>query len=164
MHLLFFIGALIFFQSCSSSKNTTGLTETEVNGLLQEQAYEFKATNMQPTGMSSRLITDTYTFLVTKEKLVSDLPYVGRAFTVNIGGTDGGMKFQSTDFTYTAEDAKNKRKEIIMKPKDISDIQEIALTVYNNGTANLRINSNSRQSISYNGDIRAIRKTTGKSQ
>jgi len=90
---------------------------------------------------------------VSKDLVEADLPYIGKSTSAPIGTTDVGMKFTSKDFTYESRELSKSREEITIKPKDVSDIQEIYLIVFPDGTTDLRITSNSRQAISYRGDI-----------
>jgi hypothetical protein len=41
----------------------------------------------------------------------------------------------------------------MIQPKDASDIQDMSLTIYDNGRASLHVNSVNRQSISFDGYI-----------
>ena len=111
---------------------------------------------MQPTGGRQRNITGSYTLNVSKTQIVSDLPYFGKAYNVQPGSTDGGIKFQSNDFEYSSAAGKKGSQEIRIKTKDVQDTHEMFLTIFENGAASLRVSSVNRQSISYTGEIRAL--------
>lgn len=142
--------------ACSPAQKTATTTPAQVMQAVQDQAYQFVATYIQPSGGRQRSITGTYTLNVSKTEVVADLPYIGRAYNAQIGSTDGGVKFQSKDFTYTSEAGKKDSKEITIKTNDTPDRAELFLTVYDNGSASLRVNSVNRQSISYTGEIRLL--------
>ncbi|ULQ51613.1 DUF4251 domain-containing protein [Flavihumibacter fluvii] len=142
--------------SCSTPQQASGITPVQVSQLLQDQSYQFVATYVQPTGGRQRNLTGNYVLRVTKEEVFADLPYFGKVYTASVGSTDGGIKFTSRDFIYSTETGKKGSREISIKPKDIAETQELFLSVYENGSANLRVNSVNRQSISYIGEIRAI--------
>jgi hypothetical protein len=76
---------------------------------------------------------------------------------LDIGTAEVGMKFTSKDFTYESNTLTKSREQITIKPKDVNDVHEIYLIVYPDGTADLRINSNSRQTIAYQGNITALK-------
>jgi hypothetical protein len=87
------------------------------------------------------------------DTLRSYLPYFGRAYSAPIDGIGGGFDFTSKDFDYKL---KNRRKggwDITIKPRDVSDVREIYLTVFENGFASVRVASNNREPISFNGHI-----------
>jgi hypothetical protein len=122
--------------------------------MLLNRNYQFKADYVQPmSGRQRNVMSDNYTFKVSKDKVESDLPYFGRSTSAPVGTADVGMKFKSADFTYESSTLTKSREQIIIKPKDVSDINEIYLIVYPDGAADLRINSNTRQAISYRGNI-----------
>lgn len=126
--------------------------------MLLNHTYQFKATYVQPLSGRQRNVTgDNYTFKVEKDLLVADLPYFGKATSAPIGTSDVGMKFTSKDFTYESKALTKSREQITIKPKDVSDVQQIYLIVYPDGTADLNITSNSRQAISYQGNLTALK-------
>ena len=126
--------------------------------MLLTRTYQFTATYVQPmTGRQRNVSGDNYTLKVSKDLLEADLPYFGKSTSAPIGTADVGIKFTSKDFTYESSTLTKAREQITIKPKDVSDVQEIYLIVYPDGAADLRINSNSRQAISYLGNISAIK-------
>jgi len=121
--------------------------------LIDGQNFVFRAQSVTPqTGNLRQLNNDYYTLRITKDAITSDLPYFGRAYTAPIDPTQGGMQFTSKQFDYSVEEKKRKW-EITIKTKDVNDAAQIQLTVYDNGTAYLQVNSTNRQPISYNGVI-----------
>jgi hypothetical protein len=145
--------ALLVLASCSGSKPVTNLTETEVAGMVNAKDFAFRAEQMLPSGGRTRILNETYLFRVSPQELVADLPYMGRAYSATIGTSDGGMRFTSRDFTYQQTPGKKNSWNIVIYPKDQSDVRECMMTVYSNGSADLSINSNNRQQIRYNGYI-----------
>lgn len=150
------LAVLLLLSACTPKAQLPQLSPQEVLQLVDAQTYQFTMEFVRPTGGRQRLITGNYTLRVTKEQVVADLPYIGRAFQAPIGNTDGGIKFTSKDFMYTSNAGKEERREISIKPKDNNDIQDINLTIFSNGTADLRINSTNRQPISYTGRVNAL--------
>ena len=148
------LSAVILY-SCSGQKATISATPEQVVELLAEKQYLFFMQYVRPASGRQRMISGNYTLVVTKNSVEADLPYFGRAYNATMG-TDGGMKFRSEDFSYEMVSRKNDSREITIRPRDVSDIQVVYLTVFSNGSADLRIQSNSRQAISYQGDIRAL--------
>ena len=121
--------------------------------LIDGQNFVFRAQSVTPqTGNLRQLNNDYYTLRITKDAITSDLPYFGRAYTAPIDPTQGGMQFTSKKFDYSVKEKKRKW-EITIKTKDVNDAAQMQLTVYDNGTAYLQVNSTNRQPISYNGVI-----------
>lgn len=144
---------LLLLFSCGPSKPANTLSETEVTNMVNAKTFIFQADQMLPTGGKTRLLTETYLFKVSPNEVVADLPYMGRAFSANISTTDGGMRFTSRDFSYQQTPAKKNSWTITINPRDQQDVRECILNMYANGSADLSINSNSRQTIRYNGHI-----------
>lgn len=154
--VLLLIGLPFSNYAQDNSADTSKLKPTAK--LLLNRTYQFVATYVQPmSGRQKNVIGDNYTFKVNKDMIEADLPYFGKSTSAPIGSGDVGMKFTSKDFTYESKTLTKSREQIIIKPKDVNDIQEIDLTVFPDGTTDLRINSNTRQPISYRGNIEAIK-------
>jgi hypothetical protein len=125
----------------------------KVKALVESKNFVFVADYVNPQSMRSRsLTTSEYDLTIKPGEVISYLPYFGRAYSAPING-EGGIKFTSKDFEYKQVKAKTHSWDISIKPKDANDIQEMYLTVFDNGTASLRVNSLNRQSISYRGYI-----------
>jgi hypothetical protein len=142
-----------FVAACSPKLQPSPLTSQEVLQLVDDRTYQFNMEYVQPMGGRQRLITGSYTFRVNKDQLDADLPYIGRAYQAPIGTSDVGMKFTSKDFTYSSITGKSNRREISIHLNDQQDIATINLIIFENGNADLRINSVNRQPISYTGNI-----------
>ena len=67
--------------------------------------------------------------------------------------SDAGIKFTSSDFTYTVKDRKKNGWDVTIKAKDGTRSHQIFLTISSNGSASARVLSSDRESISYNGYI-----------
>lgn len=132
--------------------------EAAIKSLVESQNYVFKAQSTMPMGGRVRqLTTDDYDLRVTKESVVAYLPYFGRAYSAPMDPSQGGIKFTSKDFDYTATPGKKGGWDVLIKPKDFKDVQQMTLSISSAGYATLQVNSNSRQTISFNGYIDAIK-------
>jgi Domain of unknown function (DUF4251) len=124
-----------------------------IQQMVESQNYIFKARSVSPQLGGLRQLSSDYDLAVTKDTVTSYLPYFGRAYTAPVDPSEAGIKFTSTKFEYTSMKKKKDSWEIAIRPKDASDVQVLYLTIYDNGNADLRVSSNSRQSISFNGYI-----------
>lgn len=109
----------------------------------------------QATGMRGRMIQmdPGYTLKVSPEKVVGDLPFFGRSYQGTPGSTDGGLKFDFSEFDYTVKPRKKGGWDITIEPTEQNDIRSIFLTVQKSGNASLRITSNSKEGMNYSGII-----------
>ncbi len=90
---------------------------------------------------------------VSKDSLVTYLPYFGRAYSAPIGTSDSGLQFTSTDFIYTKEPRAKGGWLIKIKPNDNRNVQQMFLTVTEGGSASLQVTSTNRDPISFNGYV-----------
>lgn len=145
--------ALFTFLAVSPAVKAQDKDEATVTAMLEAKNYIFKAQTALP--MTGRMIhlTSDYDVIIRPDSVISFLPYYGRAYSAPVNSTDGGIKFTSTNFGYQAAHAKKKSWDITIKPKDVSDVQDMTLTVFTNGSATLRVNNQNKQAISFQGYV-----------
>lgn len=85
------------------------------------------------------------------------LPYYGRSFSGNNDLNEGGNKFISNKFSENIKKNKKGVYHINYQIKDVFSTREIILEIQPNGNTILFINSMNRESISYDGIIKAIK-------
>jgi hypothetical protein len=110
----------------------------------------------QASGMRGRMIQidPGYTLNVIPEKVIGDLPFFGRSYQATPGTTDGGLKFEFSEFDYLVKPRKKGGWDITIEPTEQNDIRSIFLTIQESGNASLRITSNSKEAMSYSGIIK----------
>jgi len=123
---------------------------------IDTKNYVFTAQTATPQRGRLRQLTSEYDLIVRPDTAVAFLPYFGRAYVAPIDPTEGGIKFTSSDFDYFVKKGKKNQWQINITPKDVSssDVRELYLEVFDNGRASLRVNSNNRQSISFDGYVK----------
>jgi len=155
---LLFIAAPLLLPAQSSKADKQAAQKTAIKQLVESQNYDFKAQSALPmSGRTRQLTGGDYDLRVTKETIVSYLPYFGRAYTAPIDPSKGGIQFTSKDFDYTIANGKKGGWDIQIKPKDYQDVQQLSLSISEDGYANLQVTSTSRQPISFYGTITAIK-------
>jgi len=126
-----------------------------VKSLIESKNYVFVPTSVSPQSGRTRQLTSSYFLKISKDTVVSDLPYFGRAYVAPINSSDAGINFTSTEFDYTETLGKKGAWNITIKLKDQTQAREMNLTIFSNGRTDLIVSSNNRQSISFSGDIKA---------
>ena len=139
----------------SVAQNKDSLKAAATKDLIANQDYTFKAQTTTPLSGRLRQLTSDYSLQVSKDAIISQLPYFGRAYSAPINPSDGGIQFTSKDFEYTLTEKKKNGWNISIKFKDAKDVQQMQLSIFSNGTASLQVTSNNRQPISFNGYITA---------
>ncbi len=95
-----------------------------------------------------------YEVKVTPDSVIAFLPYFGRSFTAPIGQSEGGVKFNSKKFDYKGTKGKKRGWDIVIDTKDAKENYRLALNIGNEGYATLSLNSNAKQSITYQGYLK----------
>jgi hypothetical protein len=121
--------------------------------MIDAPHFIFKAQSAQPSRGRIVHLNSEYGLSVSGDTLHSYLPYFGRAYSAPIDGRGGGIDFTSRDFRYNKQERKKGRWDISIRPADAKDVREMFLTVFDNGSASLRVHSNNREVISFNGYV-----------
>lgn len=125
----------------------------DIRDMVKTQQYVFKAQTVFPAPVRLQQLNYDYDVRISKDSLRSYLPYFGRAYQAPMDPTRGALDFTSTEFEYKVEDRKKGGWNITVSPKDNRDVQQYYFTILENGSASLRVLSNNRQPISFNGYI-----------
>ncbi|SHM84226.1 protein of unknown function [Chitinophaga jiangningensis] len=126
----------------------------QVKGWVDAKQYVFVPQSAIPMGGRVVQLTGEFFLSVTKDSLVSYLPYYGRAYTAPMDPSKNSMDFKSKSFDYSTADRKKGGWDITIRPKDNRDVATINLSVSESGYGTLQVTSNSKQPISYNGYLR----------
>jgi hypothetical protein len=164
-----FVIIIAAFFSLISCGSQIYLDPVSLNSAIEKREFNFNATNAYPTSgdvigvmnampgaMASRMLRldPGYGFNLKKDLLSVYLPYFGRAYTANPGdATNGGLRFESKDFTVKPSTTKKGNTLLIITPNDQKANFVFNLEIFKNGSAFLSINSNDRQPISFDGNI-----------
>jgi len=95
-----------------------------------------------------------YEVKVTPDSVIAFLPYYGRSFTAPINQNEGGVKFNSKKFDYKGKKGRKRGWDIVIDTKDANENYRLALNIGDEGYATLSLNSNSKQSITYQGYLK----------
>lgn len=152
----FIFGALTFVEAqqkmTKAEKRKQQFEETKK--LVESRNFIFVADRAFPSGGASIDLTTNYGYLKVKEDstAVGDLPFFGRAFSVDYGG-GGGIEF-SGKMEEQESDVHEEKKIITysFKVKD-GDYFQVSLQVSYNGDASLNVISHNRSAIRYQGDV-----------
>ena len=139
--------------------------------LLESKKFTFQANFIYPLQGSfnypvfsgqpisgQRYLSPGYDVRMAKDSLISDLPYIGVAYS-GAGynsSNDNGIKFTSTDFSYTFKAKKSGMFYVLIKPKDVRNTILLSIDISPTGSADLTVLSNNRQSVRFSGIIKEI--------
>jgi hypothetical protein len=145
---------VVFAGACSVHTQTSDAGQDNIMNMINARRYTFKAQNAIPQRGSTVFLTGEYDLKVSKDTIIAFLPYYGQAYSAPMDPSKGGIKFTSTDFTYTTE-KKKRGWDVTITPKDVrdSDIRYLVLSISNDGYGSLRVFSNNRDGITFSGQI-----------
>ncbi len=143
----------IFLSQCAPAQKSVALKSGDVNKMVDLHQFVFVADRVTPLRGGTRYLTTTYDVKVQKDTLISDLPFFGRAYQAPINPSEGGIHFTSTNFSYDVTANKNNGWNVIIKPKDQSNVQQLSFNIFENGTADLNVTNTNRDPISFYGHI-----------
>lgn len=116
-----------------------------------------KVMGQMPGGLQGGTININETYYevkVTPDSVVAYLPYYGRSYSAPNNPTEGGVKFNSKKFGYKAAKGKKHGWNIVIDTKDNNENYRLSLDIGDEGYASLSLNSNNKQSITYQGYLR----------
>lgn len=146
--------AIMLFPDLLFAQDQSEKTDNEnIRAWVEAQNYVFKADRVLPLTGPSKILTSIYDLVVSKDTIKAWLPYFGRAYRAPMDPSEGGIKFTSTQFDYQLTKDENGGWEVMIKPEDVRDVQQLTLHISKSGYANLHVISTHRQAISFNGKI-----------
>lgn len=156
-NILFAVMSCFILGSVSAQENKTISEEAivshsdSIEGLLKSQSFEFIAKTVYPlSGSPKNVVGSDYSVTFSPEMVVSNLPFFGRAYSGMKMGRDKGMRFKGKPENFQIEKAEAYQVSTLVND---GDTYKISLSLSNSGNATLTISSNSRGTISYQGDI-----------
>ena len=149
LFVMIFISGDIFSQDDKKENEKAA----QLKAMIDSQTFTFEAQTASPMRGGLKYLDPGYTLKVRPDTLRSDLPYFGRAYQADYGSSDGGLKATSLKFDISVKELKKGGWDITMKTKDLSDQLQFILTIFEDGTASLNVNSSNRQPISFRGFI-----------
>ena len=142
------------FLNCTPTRSSTDPSPVEIQGKIDKKQFTFIAESVTPLRGNTSFLTSAYDVYVRLDSVIAYLPYFGRATSAPLNPTEGGIKFTSTRFSYSADKVNSYRWDIIIKPLDVRDVQQLSLTIFDNGKASLLVSGNTRDPITFEGRIK----------
>ena len=152
-------GLLLSFllSQCTTTKNIEKLSSDDIKSMIDSSQFVFDAERVNPLRGRTRYLTSSYDVTVKKDTVESFLPYFGRAYQAPIDPSKGGIQFTSTDFSYTVQSKGDSQWDVIIKPNDNRDVQEMRFNIFGNGSSSLNVTSTHKDPISFTGHIERIK-------
>ncbi len=149
-----------------SQENSSKVTKAEkriqikaqIEQLVNSKSFEFIGVTAFPLGLSPIAISsNTNSVVFSKDIIRSDMPFYGTGYRAINFGRDTGMRFQGKPEKFQIE-KKAKGFEISIDVNSNNNTKTLLLSISDTGSAILTISSNDRSTISYQGEIKALKK------
>ena len=125
-----------------------------VDQAVKDRRFTIMVESMSPRRGGFKRLTTLYTFTVTPDTVITDLPYAGRAYQAPMGTNDTGIKFLSKAYEFNAKPGKKGAWEITLKLHDTPNYPKVNITLQTSGTASIRMAPVDREYISYTGTLK----------
>lgn len=152
-----FLLALIALLSARATAQTADEKAAAIRNMVESKNYIFQAQTALPMRGGVRHLTTEYDLKVTPTAIASYLPYFGRAYVAPMNPTQSPLQFTSTKFSYTAAPRKDGGWDVVIKPTDNREVQQMSLTISSAGYTTLQVTNLNRDPISFNGVVSAPR-------
>lgn len=101
--------------------------------MIQDKRHVFMAQSAMPLSGRSRQLSPGYDVKVSADSIIAYLPYLDRAYSAPINTSDAGIKFTATKFQYSVTERSKDGWDITIKPKGLMDVQQLFLTIFQDG-------------------------------
>lgn len=138
--------------SAQSRKEKKELKRQAVERLIASAKYKIDVNRALPARGRSVTLTSPYSVEVRNDSVISYLPYYGRAYSIPYGGGEG-LNFKAPITGYKVEWDKKGSAKIKFSARSPEDKFDFNIDVFSNGSSSIFVNTQNRQSISFNGEV-----------
>ncbi|MFV0290652.1 MAG: DUF4251 domain-containing protein [Mangrovibacterium sp.] len=139
----------------TTRKEREAIKKENTKELLASQHFTFEATSAQPMSGRQINLTSDYELTLHGDTIEAYLPYFGRAYTAPTSQNEGGIKFK--ELAKSKTETFNEKKSMYNYEIEVDangDNYTLVLRVGSTGYGYLTVNSNSRQPISFSGELK----------
>lgn len=158
-HLLsiFFVSLLLMACATSeNSKSSKAVRKAEMAAKIAESVqsrhFNVDIDKVYPTGHGIIHPSTIYSVSVSDDKIISYLPYFGRAYNVPYGGGKG-LNFEGKVLRYQESIERKGKHIVVLDVKSEEDIHQYSFVIFDNGSVTLDVLSKERNPISFSGHI-----------
>jgi len=152
-------GSAFIHAQDQTAKQRRTVKEQNIKQLIDSRRFRFVARSVIPLSGPKVELTSSYDLKIDSMMVESWLPFYGRAYHVDYGDRDGGIKFkEEADQMNVRFNKKKKMYQIDLTVDADKDNYQISISAGLGGYADVNIVSNNRQSIGYYGTIEPLEK------
>ncbi len=136
-----------------SRKERKEAERVKVERMLADTVYIVDVTTAVPMGWKNIHLSADYRLSVNGNRVVSYLPYFGRAYSLPYGGGEG-LTFEGETADYRMVQGKRGMKDIGFTVRTREDSFEFHIDISPDGDVSMTVLSNNRQPISFSGHLK----------
>lgn len=155
IRIIIFSFFFLFHSGCKTIQNEKDIDSTKFNAVsskIDSRDFTFIPSFAIPADGGAIKLSGTFSFIVSKDSIYSDLPYFGRAYVATLPPVESGFRFTCKKFDYEIEKYASGWK-INLLTLDGKQKYDFLFDIKKNGYTSLVIRQSSRQSITFYGDI-----------
>lgn len=158
-YLFLIILNTIILTACASQNQAQKEKQAQqaqvIKEMVESKTYTIDATYALPMQGKSIYLSYGYDLTVRNDSAIAYLPYYGVAYSAPYGGGEGGIKFKEPVQDYQCVPKGNSGEWDVKFKVNTTDYNyDVNITIYSNGSTNMYFNSNQRQAISFNGNVK----------
>jgi len=143
----------IFYTSCSPGKVLPSAGNSEIAGAINTDKWIFTVDQVRPQSGRSRAANGHYDVVFKRDTVTVYLPYFGRSYGTAGILNNNPLDFKTTNFIFNKEEGKRGAWLVTIHPKDNNEVQSLAFTLYDKGSAQLDVLMTNRSPISFSGSL-----------
>ena len=150
-----FVPVVLMMTGCGSSQSSmerAAETQRAVAEVLANKHFYININRMHPVRYNSRTVSYGFFLELKGDTLVSCLPYMGQAYQVAYGESEG-LNFVAPVMNYSETRAKKNMTRIELNVRTKEDLYYYLIEIYDSGSAFIRVRGQNRDSISFDGEI-----------
>lgn len=125
----------------------------EVAEAVAKRQLHIDITSMSTLRYGSKAVTSDFFLELRGDTLQSYLPYLGRAYQGPMHSPSIGLNFETCVRSISETRPKSNRSRFEIGVKTEEDSYQYVVEVYDTGQANIRVSSQHRDPISYDGEV-----------
>jgi len=153
--LIYIVCLMMFFISSCSSLKTAPETIKEVTRKVESKDFTVVVNYANPMRMKPIYLTSEYDLRIKNDSAFAFLPYFGVAHVAPMNSNEGGIKFAESMTNFTVmPNKKSTGWDIRFRVKSRESVYNISMSIFNNGSSMITVNSYERDMITFSGEIK----------
>lgn len=155
---LILIGILGLYISCGSAAKTDAEI-AKTNSLIESGEFEIQHDWISTqSGARINLIGNPNFIRFKNDSVHLFLPYFGERFSGGGYNSEGGIVYEGPLRNFEMKETDKNRRIIKFRTEQDSESLDFVINIFPEGSVTTRVNSTERSFVSYQGDIRELRK------